>query len=85
MNKYKNDLIIDVTKGIQYYLSALPEKVPMDDVPFYYITRAGDRLDTLSNAFYKTPNKWWVIAKANNIVDGSIALPTGLKLYIPNI
>jgi len=85
MNKYQNDLIIDVTKNIPYYLSVLPETVPMEDVPFYYTTRQGDRLDTLANAFYKTPNKWWVIAKANNIVNGNTALPAGLNLFIPNV
>lgn len=85
MDKYQNDLIIDATKGIKYYLSALPSTIPMENVPFYYVTHAGDRLDTLANFFYKTPSKWWIIAKANNIVNGAMALPAGRTLFIPNV
>ena len=85
MNRYQNDLIRDNTKGIPYYLSVLPSEIPTEVVPFYYTTRQGDRLDTLANTFYKNPNMWWVIAKANNLVNGSIAVDAGKKLFIPNI
>jgi hypothetical protein len=49
------------------------------------MSRDGDRLDTLSNTFYNTPTNWWVIAKANNLVNGSLAIPAGINLFIPNI
>lgn len=85
MNKYQNDLIRDNTKGIPYNLSVLPSEIPEESVPFYYLTRQGDRLDNIANTFYKNPNMWWVIAKANNLVNGSIGVPAGTKLFIPNI
>lgn len=85
MNRYNNNPKVDTTKGVRYNESVLPRTIPTEDVPFYYVTVAGDRLDTISNAFYKTPKYWWVIAKANKLVNGSIAVPAGLNLFIPNL
>lgn len=84
MNKYQNTLQIDISRRIPYYYSALPAKISMEEVPFYYITKQGDRLDTLSQLFYQTPRKWWMIAKANNLVNGTVAVPEGTNLYIPS-
>lgn len=85
MNKYETTLRIDRSKGAPFYETAIVSAVPEEEVPFYYITQEGDRLDTISNLFYKTPDNWWVIAKANNLADGSIAVDGGVQLFIPNI
>lgn len=68
-----------------YYSSAIPASIPSETVPYYYRSRQGDRLDTLSYQFYATPNYWWVIAKANNLANGTIAVPAGTVLRIPNL
>jgi len=85
MERYIDSPVVDNTKGPPYYETVLLSDIPPEDVPFYYITQDGDRLDTLSNVFYKTADNWWVIAKANNLVNGSLAIPPGTKLLIPNI
>jgi nucleoid-associated protein YgaU len=85
MNRYKFPLIVDNTKGVRYNLSVIPNTIPTEDVPFFYVTKFGDRLDVLSNTFYKTPKYWWVIAKANNLVNGTVAVGPGTRLFIPNI
>lgn len=83
--KYTKNPFIDRTKDIPYYTPVLPASIPSEDVPFYYVVQDGDRLDTLSYKFYKTTTKWWVLAKANNLVTGGMAVPMGTKLFIPNI
>ena len=85
MEKYISPLTIDDTKGPSFYNSAIPAPIPQEDVPFYYLTQDGDRLDTISSLFYNTPNNWWVIAQANNLANGTIAIPAGTQLFIPNI
>lgn len=85
MERYIDPPAVDNTKGPPYYQTVLLSDIPPEDVPFYYITQDGDRLDSLSNIFYKTADNWWVIAKANNLTNGSIAIPPGTKLLIPNI
>lgn len=85
INKYQSDLTIDYNKVIPYYETVLPTEIPEESVPFYYTTHINERLDIISYKFYKTPNKWWIIAKANNLAEGTIAVSGGIKLFIPNI
>lgn len=85
MNKYDNRLKINRSKGAPFYETSIVSKIPTEEVPFYYITQEGDRLDTISNLFYKTPDNWWIIAKANNLANGTIAVDGGVQLFIPNI
>ena len=46
-------------------------------------TEVGQRLDSLANQYYNDPTLWWVIAKANNINNGSIQVEAGVRLRIP--
>lgn len=85
MERYTNTLQVDTTKGIPYYKTTIPMQIPQEEIPFYYLSQDGDRFDTLSYKFYGTPDLWWVIAKANNLADGSMAPPEGTRLFIPNI
>lgn len=85
MKKYAEDLRIDNTKNIPYYLPTLLGETPTEEIPFYYTTRQDERLDNISVKFYRTPLNWWVIAKANNLAEGIVSVPGGTKLFIPNI
>jgi hypothetical protein len=85
MNRYTTPLVVDTTKGIPYYTTVLTTSIPTEDVPFYYVTQAGDRWDSLSFRFYKTSANWWILAKANNLVNGSLAVPEGTSIFIPNV
>lgn len=85
MKKYQTDITVDTTKGIPYFENVLLSDIPEETVPFYYTTRGTERLDNISNKFYKTPKNWWIIAKANNIANGTISVSEGTVLFIPNI
>lgn len=85
MDKYITPLKIDKTKKIPYYNTNIPTRIPSEDIPFYYVTQDGDRLDILSYRFYKTSDNWWILAKANNLTNGSMAVPIGTRLFIPNV
>jgi hypothetical protein len=85
MNRYQNSPTIDTTKNIPYYNTVIPITIPQETIPFYYVSQEGDRWDSLSNIFYKTPNYWWVLAQANKLANGSITIPPGTKLFIPNL
>tara|TARA_R110000765_G_scaffold50479_1_gene102570 strand:- start:677 stop:973 length:297 start_codon:yes stop_codon:yes gene_type:complete len=43
------------------------------------------RPDLISNSIYKTPDLWWLICAANNIIDPFEELISGKKLKIPII
>tara|TARA_B100000780_G_scaffold18932_1_gene12289 strand:- start:844 stop:1188 length:345 start_codon:yes stop_codon:yes gene_type:complete len=46
-------------------------------------TRIGDRFDMLAHEFYGDVTLWWIIAKANILINGSLAVEPGIKLRIP--
>jgi hypothetical protein len=85
MKRYQEELTVDRSKNIPYFEPTIPSKTPVEEVPFYYTTRGNERLDNLSTLFYKTPSNWWVIAKANNLANGTVSVPDGTRLYIPKI
>lgn len=49
----------------------------------YVLTDSTDRLDQLSYKYYGTVKYWWIIAHANKLSKGSMALDPGLKIFIP--
>ena len=85
MNKYQTDLTVDTSKNIPYYENVLVSDIPSETVPFYYTSRGNERLDNISNKFYKTPKNWWMIARANNLANGTLSVTDGTKLFIPNV
>lgn len=85
IEKYISPLQVDSSKKIPYYQTELLTPIPTEDIPFHYVTQGGDRWDTLSYRFYGTTSNWWVLAKANNLVDGSMAVPPGTSIFVPNI
>ena len=85
MERYTSRLTVDTTKKIPYYTTVIPARIPTEDIPFYYVTQDGDRLDILSYKFYKTSANWWILAKANGLANGSMAVPMGTSLFIPTI
>ena len=76
-----------VSKGMYKIPSLSGEEV----VPVIAVTeekttvKESEKLEHISYRFYNTPEYWWVIAKANNISNGSIFLEPGKQLRIPNI
>jgi len=52
-----------------------------DDI--FIETRIGDRFDMLAHEFYSDVTLWWIIAKANVLINGSLAVEPGIKLRIP--
>jgi hypothetical protein len=60
----------------------LPKIDPADDDTVYQVEDT-DRIDSLSQKFYGTPDLWWVIARANNLVLLPRDLKVGMRLSIP--
>ena len=53
----------------------------MEDI--YFISRRGDRLDLYANKYYQDASKWRIIATANHLGKGTLAVPPGLQIRIP--
>jgi len=50
---------------------------------YRHTVKADDRLDLLAHHYYRNPEKYWLIADANDEVDPEALLEPGRQLLIP--
>jgi len=82
MNRYSDNKIIRTGKKNHYKVSILPNTTDnVNDI--YIVTKRGDRLDLLAYNYYNDKTKWYIIAIANNLGNGSMILEPGLNITIP--
>jgi len=81
--RYLNKLIQTNSEKLRQQTTILPNVVGVSDT--YIQTITIERLDTLADRFYGDVTLWWVIAAANGIGKGTLRVPRGVKLRIPNI
>ena len=65
------------------YASTAYPSIPAKAEDIWIRTRIGDRFDTLAHEFYEDVTLWWIIARANKMIYGSLAVEPGIKLRIP--
>lgn len=58
-------------------------RVPRPSAGFVHTVGAEDRLDLLAFTFYGNPEKFWLIADANDAADPEDLLEPGRRLQIP--
>lgn len=71
------------SKGRRYMPPVLYPNIPFSAKDIYVRTGSTDRLDLLAYQFYKNVKYWWIIAHANNLGKGSIAIQEGSQVRIP--
>jgi nucleoid-associated protein YgaU len=69
-------------KGEVFQTTRLP-KIEKSFSDRFIFTREGDRLDNLAFEFYGDPRYWFVLALANNLGKGTLAVERGLQLRVP--
>ena len=85
LNKYISSLAITTTQdGTRYYRTMLPSPIPQDVFSFTMTAQDGDRFDSLATKYYGDASKWWIIAKANNLLNGTMFIKGGTQLIIPS-
>jgi hypothetical protein len=75
--------------GVEHWES--PEYPVIDPAPddIIYTVDANDRIDLVSTRFYSSPELWWIIAIANNMVllpndlkaNAQIRIPSGRRVF----
>jgi LysM repeat protein len=84
---YENLFNVYQTKDGMYFYNIIqsivfPEKLPASLFDFYTITRE-DTWPLISYKNYKTPNLWWILMYANNILDPTKPLKVGEEIKVP--
>ena len=81
--RYINNTIKTSTEKTRLRTTILPNIIGTNDT--YIETTSIDRLDIIANEFYNNAAFWWVIAAANGLGKGSLVIPPGTVLRIPNV
>ena len=74
-----------LANGKKVLKTIIPATIEKRDDDIYIITQDSDRLDLLANQFYNDASLWWVIAAANGVGKGTVRVPIGTILRIPNV
>jgi hypothetical protein len=82
-NRYRDIKTFPLQEGGRYMTNPVYPEIKPSSEDFYVITTAGDRFDILAQQFYSDVHLWWIIASANNMFNGSLAIPIGVQLRIP--
>lgn len=86
MAKYANNPTINTTDdGKQHYSTAILETYTPKETDFTYTARLGDRWDNLAARYYGNARYWYVLARANGGVNGSIFITPGTQVVIPEV
>jgi nucleoid-associated protein YgaU len=84
MARYKNSVSIKNTEdGKRFYSTAMPVDPIPEKIEYTYTARMGDRWDTLAYKYLGSATLWYVIANANNSLNGSIFIKPGNVIKIP--
>lgn len=60
-------------------------KIPFKSSDVFIVSKRGMRWDNLAYDYYGEASLWFMLARANNIVNGSLLVPPGLRIRIPNL
>jgi hypothetical protein len=84
MSRYRfTGIKIDKVTGNRVMKTTLYPEIRINDGDIFVYPIDGDRLESLAHRYYGDSTLWWIIAKANNIRDGSFGLKPDEKLRIP--
>ena len=86
ISRYGNiPLLTDIKFNEKYHETVFNYDITKSDNDSYITINKETRLDILANKYYNDPSLWWVIAMANNIMDGLEPIKIGMVLRIPPI
>jgi hypothetical protein len=86
MARYITPLVQNkLDSGKRYYDTVVPETPKTENFPYQLEARMGDRWDTIAYKYLGSPTLWYVVASANNSLNGSIFIKPGTIITIPGV
>ena len=85
MSRYQyTGIKIDKHTGNRVMKTTLYPEIRIADGDQFVYPLDGDRLENLAYRYYGDSTLWWIIAKANDIRDGSFGFKADVKIRIPS-
>ena len=83
MGRYDNQKIFRDENGTRYLNRIQYPTIPLRDSDILVKGLFGQRIENLANKFYGNVEFWWIIARANEMKNGSMYLVPGKEYRIP--
>jgi hypothetical protein len=83
MSRYGTTQLSNRFDGKSVFLTTIFPPIPKNANDIFILSKEKDRFDHYAQRFYGDPNLWWVIAQANEMVNGNLAVPIGKQIRIP--
>lgn len=83
IRRYQDIEIKTSKEGNRVVKPFLYPPIPKSAEDIYVRTTPGDRLDLLAFKYYGNINYWWIIAEANGLGKGTVAIEPGTQVRIP--
>ena len=85
MSRYEfTGIKVDKDTGNRVLKPTLYPEIKVEDGDQFIYPIDGDRFETLAFRYYGDTSLWWVIARANDVRDGSYSLQPDEKIRIPS-
>lgn len=84
MKRYKNTNIIKRNGINREFATQYYPEIPLSDNDIYKVSKVGDRLENLADKYYSDATLWFVIGNANNLGNGTLVIPAGMRIRIPD-
>ena len=85
MKRFKETKITSTHVGKSYRISLVDSFKDNIQVLTTYTPQEKERLDLIADKFYNDSSKWFIIARANKEVKGTLYATPGKSLIIPRI
>jgi hypothetical protein len=83
MSRYKDISLKKSREGARVTKPVIYPPIARSVEDIYVVTTPGDRLDLLAHKYYGNISYWWMIAEANGLGKGTVALEPGIQVRIP--
>jgi len=83
MNRYQGVKTKRDGQGRVLLKTVIYPDIPRTSEDLWVQTDSGDRLDLLAHQYYGNAHYWWILAQANGLGKGTLAIEPGTQLRIP--
>jgi hypothetical protein len=83
MIRYNPPNIFKRFDGKRAYLTTQYPTIPVGSSDIFISTNETTKLDSLAQKYYSDSTLWWIIARANSLGKGTLEVPEGTLLRIP--
>jgi len=82
--EYGVETIKDI-RGMRRLSTRYYPEIPDSEGDVFIVSKRGMRWDNLAYQYFNNQRLWFILARANGYANGSLLVPAGVRIRIPNL